>query len=208
MSEQAAAEKALIEGFHALAVSTGSVIDWRYLVNLLKVAPPPLTDRERCDLILAAANGAPLAPGQWAQLMGIGTGGGDDAVALAPALRTHLTNSLNTFIESSAQKRREHTDQLEKALRYTVLQTVPRASHVISANPVEAIKYGLLVMLRGGWAAKLCRCKYSKCGAFFFARPAKGAGAPSRTYCRPKHVKPGELEQARNRMRRLRGSKS
>jgi hypothetical protein len=197
----------------ALAGDTSDVIDWAKMRSL---DLPALGKNEGCKLLLDAANGVALPPAKWNQLVGMTILSGPDksAIALDADRARWLDAELSKFLTATKQERSRMFDTAKSvANAHTFLAPVDstRAKAerpLIAENLTAGLVYWLQIIFdpaADGFAAKLSRCHYSECRAFFFARPARGGvGRPSTRYCSAAHVKLGVLEQARQRMKEYR----
>lgn len=197
------------------ASNTLNAINWKQLRESLASAPPGLTEREHCELLLAAANGEPLTGQQWNQLVGVRVQFGIDGrhVALPEDARVGLVASLRLIVEGRPADRTALANDAASIAASNVIISPEfspkhgRRDRVIATGMPGAIAFGLWLLLdpKRPFGRDLCRCQYSECLQFFFKRPAAGGvGAPGRRYCSASHAELGDREKARARMKQIR----
>jgi hypothetical protein len=200
-----------MHSFLANAANTDDVIRWDALQERIEKAPPGLSDQERCELLIAAANGHGLSREQWNQLVGlVVVSGGPPLIHLPEPTRQGVLGVL-AEIEKGRNLVELRRLAAESASRSVVL--VPswhqgtRRDRIVATGMPGALAFTLWLLLdpQRPFGSDLCRCQYSACRQFFFRRPAKGGiGAPRRRYCSDGHAKAADTEQAAERMRRTR----
>jgi hypothetical protein len=205
----------------ATAANTDAAIRWDVLHKTMAEAPPGLTDLERAELLLHAANGVKLTVQQWNQLVGavVMRAAKDRPVALMPVDRAGLVANLQVILKISVEgKERERAalaiDVAKIASGMVVL--VPswsarvRVDRIVARSVRGALAYGLWLFADASrpFGKDLCRCGFEKCQIFFFRRaPDGGRGAPVRRYCKGDHARAGNRAMAAERMERIRGKR-
>jgi len=191
------------------AGNTDDLIEWGALHERLRHSPPPVSDAERCQLLLQLANGEPITSKQWNQLTGVTT--------LRASARTTLTISdvqCKGIADALAMRvANEHT-KLIKNLGSLVSRTValvPIASQgaprftVVARNAQGAFAYALWLLVDPAqpFGDLLCRCRHKPCGGFFLYEQTR-PGPPRRKYCCDEHRKAADDANAATRMKDLR----
>lgn len=196
--------------------NTWDVVDWPKLRARLRHAPLPLSPRGHAELITDLANGKYVTGARWSQLIGVQFVAGADSLEVPfPATARADLRKMLTFITDGTAKERGELERWAAEQASTSVLISPswsiehgRRDRVIAANMTAAVVYGIWLLSdrRGEFEGTLCRCRYSKCGRFFFKRLGKsGLGAPWRRYCSARHRQLADREQARERMQRVRG---
>lgn len=209
MSERDALVAAL-----ATAANTDDVIRWDALRQKMAAAPPGLTERDRCQLLLTAANGETLTGRQWNQLVGAVVLSGADkrAIALTERDRAGVIANLRVIVTGSERERAETAEQLAGIASQLVIlvpswKSGSRVDRIVACSMRGAIAMGLWLFADASrpFGADLCQCGHKECGQFFFRRRPRGRrGAPIRRYCSAAHAKAADTAAAAQRMARLR----
>ena len=197
-----------------LAGNTADVLDWEKLSARISRSPPPLDEREYCDRLLELANGTELTGFQWNQLVGLSIMSGVDSLKIPTSAGriSWLKTNLTAFVDGTKSIRNAMSAAAARDLNNNRVLIVPsyssthgRRDRVISTGINAAMVYGLWLLFdaKREYSANVRKCRYSRCGAFFFKRADTG-GAPIRQYCSDEHAKVGIREAARERMQKLR----
>jgi len=205
----------------ALAGNTSDVIEWEKLPAKVRDAPEPISEGERCRLMLRVANAGALTAHEWNQLVGVrilrtrSASGAepDDARSLPmpPDRLAWLRRWLGVIVSGKPTERAELMEITAKEASERVLifptwkPGRERADRVIARNVPSALCYGiwLLADTTRHYSRDLCRCNYSACGEFFMKRTS-GPGAPVRRFCSEAHAEAGDREAAQRRMAKIR----
>ncbi len=176
----------------AYATPTSSVVQWNALRQWLRTAPPALSERARCELLLDAANGIAMQASAWRQLIGGNVHAfGVDRVPLPERERQSLRAALEMIATDYKAALRTLKPQVDEAALSSVVLTID--GRILATAMPGAIAYGIWRFLdREDLGRALCHCRYRNCGKFFFEYRANGTrGRPQRLYCLREH---GELE--------------
>lgn len=191
------------------AANTDHFVRWD---QVAKLPQRGITDRQRCEILLAVANGEPVTFARWNQLVGaeVVKNADNHTFVLPDADRMSLRHTLDEIVDGGTRVIGQLAEQMaEVASRSVVVvphwtATQGRTDRLIARNLGAAMAYTLWLLLdsRRPYGADLCKCRYSECGRYFFK--IRGRGAPVRKYCSPDHAVLGDSEAAAKRMRRLR----
>jgi hypothetical protein len=191
-------------------------LDWPEVASGLQSAPRGLTDRERCDVLLSAANGEPIPLDLLNRLVGrpFITGKLDGpGEAVTRELSNWSARNLSAFFDLDDPGRIQFSKACHRDLRGKVLvapgyDNNGRRDQVLATGINAAMHYALSILTDGKreFASLLCRCEYTKCGIFFFEKAPDGGGrgARIRKFCSQEHAKEGDREKARGRSRKRR----
>jgi hypothetical protein len=192
----------------AFATPPSRVVDFGELRQWLRTAPAGLDDRERCELLLRAANGELLTAAAWRALAG-----GNvhefrgELVPLPDEVLQPLCGTLESIVDDYAGA----TRRLEQDFRASAGTAVMRSidGRIVAQSMHAGITYAIWLFLSTpALGLALCRCRYRECNKFFFEIRGDGkAGRPQRLYCEPEHRKLENNAAAPERMRNARRAK-
>lgn len=210
MSEQKARA---IEGVFRhlmLGATSDSVVRWDALGSLQGGAG--MTERQRAEHLIRAANGDRVAIQDWNRFAGAELVGNADTrtFVLPQSELVHLRDALKRAMGRRGREKTEFATSIAKYASARVVlvpqlhQTMGRVDRIIAKNFQGALAYALWLFFddKKPFGADLCQCQYSECQRFFFK--IQGMGAPVRRFCRPEHAELGDREAAVRRMRKLR----
>jgi hypothetical protein len=189
--------------------------DWPVIAATLRHAPKGLSDRERCELLVAGANGEPITIEELHRLVGrrFVTAGRDLKESLTNELREWCARNLSAFFDLEDAQRIEFAKACHRDLRGKVLVAPGynddgRRDQVLAVGINGAMQYALSILTdpKREFASLLCRCEYSECRDFFFEKAPDGGGrgARIRKFCSPEHAIEGDREKARERSQKRR----
>jgi len=175
----------------------------------------PLTQRERCELLLRAVNSDRLSPTMWARLVGAheSTPGIDTQLykgampALRAALARVVADPATAIVDIGANSAEIVNDSVMLIPKVSVdAGKWVQGERVVGRSRGHALAYALNLFLdpEKAFGRLLRQCRWSKCGRFAIGEPPKSRGQPPNYYCTPEHRREGELEQTRERVAKLR----
>jgi hypothetical protein len=193
-------------------------LDWQIVAGVLRDAPCGLADRERCDLLIAGANGESISFDLLCRLVGRrfvwGERGAKAPITLE--LREWCKQNLSAYFELDETGRAAFAEACHRDLRGKVLVAPGyddngRRDQVLAIGINAAMQYALSILTdpRREFASLFCRCEYSACRNFFFEKKPEGGGrgARVRKFCTPDHAVEGDREKARERSQKRRDVK-
>jgi hypothetical protein len=175
-----------------------------------------LTDRDLVQFLLDYANQGRISRKRWASwVTGADLPGDDDAsVGLGEEGQASLREWLTEIVEDLPAARQSQAAKWASAINGRFVM-VPRLgtrggssglTYRVIAPLGIAIGYAFALLLdpTKKLGEDLCRCKYSKCGKFFFVERKPGQRRVRRLSCSPEHGGLMDAEDAANRMARMR----
>jgi hypothetical protein len=175
----------------------------------------PLTQRERCELLLRTVNGERLPASLWSRLVGANESTPEIETPVfkgaLPALRAALTR----VVKNPATAIKDVGTNSAEIVNDAVL-VLPRVSVVgrrwvaserlVARSRGHALAYALNLFLDPDkpFGRYLRQCQWSECGRFAIVRPRKTRGQPPTHYCDSTHRRKGELARMRARVADLR----
>lgn len=200
----------------AASAADNDSLDWPKIHSKLKDAPHGLTDRERCELLIASANGEAIPLELQTRLVGrrfVSGGSKHAAASTTQQLQSWCKANLSIFFDLDERGRKEfatdcHRDLLGKVLVAPGYDDNGRRDQVLTLGINAAMQYALSILTDGKreFASLLCRCEYSKCGIFFFEKEPEGGGrgARIRKFCSTEHAIHGDREKSAKRSKERR----
>jgi hypothetical protein len=188
------------------------VVPWEQLRQAIAAIGDPLTQRERCELLLRAVNGDALPGAQWDRLIGVRLVEGlkSGAWPLSAAKAEELRRTLRRITEApdAAIDTMGHsvTSHNERVLTLPMLSVQRRRwvvrEHIVADRPEDALAYALSLLLDPAkeYGRQLRCCAYPPCThPFQFAPPRTGPGQPPTHYCTAEHEQEHKRQLARER---------
>jgi hypothetical protein len=190
----------------AVVATTSRIIHWNAFREWLEVAPAPLTDRERIELLIRIANEESVTGAQLNALVGAQVVGGADQrrVPIPELARNWIRAGLLTALRDP---RRAFTES--KRLSEASVVVVPTNHHgeqkarIIAENVQAAVAHTIILLTdkKSPLAGQLLQCPYTRCHRFFLRHPRTKSGRPLLA-CRLEHGRLADNERAAERMRR------
>jgi hypothetical protein len=187
----------------AFGGATDDLIRWDALHERLARSPPPITDAERCDVLMRLANGEKITAKQWSSLMGTASLSAPvgKAIALSQSQRQGIVDALQLRVENEHQKLAKNLRAFAASsvlLAPSISNDQPRFT-VIARDAQGALVYALSLFMDSAqkFGDELCRCQLRSCGRFFFVE--RKPGKPARLYCCKEHRVEADRLGARKR---------
>jgi hypothetical protein len=161
---------------------TSEIIKWDEVLSLIERAGPTINDKQRCNIIIGAANGEQITRPEWTQLVGVQLSESEFPPPLSSRQKSWLIANMDNFVTGTDAERANiatafQRDASGKVARFPI-KSKGRGmrDHVIAKGVNAALIYALSILFDpdGEFAEKLCRCGFSECGSFFWEHGPKG----------------------------------
>jgi hypothetical protein len=200
--------------------STDHLVPWDKLHAVLK-STEPLSQQERCALLLRAVNGDQLSALDWKRLVGAPLADGLRAGTFTTPeeAREPLRAALGRVVEDpgtaiDAMGRNINEIRNDYVLTVPVVTVKGRTwklqERVVARYASEALIYALSLFVDPAkpFGKSLRRCAYAECGRFALAgQPTGRPGHPPKYFCNAEHAKAFKRAESLERMHRMRASR-